>query len=187
MNTLYKNIPGARCCHNCEPDKFVAEEVVLERKPGLKRGTKKMATEEFQEFLKERLVVWRDELLTKHYGDSVSIAAEALMSDEIINKIASMEKRILTEDDLRSRIRWTLGGVTPGSASLGENGRALLEVLADIYAEYDAAHPVEEDEEDKDDEDDGKRKRSKWGKQVLHEGGEVEQELRFGMVDKCLE
>ena len=145
MNTLYKNIPGTRCCHNCEPDKFVAEEVVLERKPGLKRGAKKMATEEFQEFLKERLVVWRDELLTKHYGDSVSIAAEALMSDEIINKIASMEKRILTEDDLRSRIRWTLGGVTPGSAPIGGDGKELLKRLGEIYAEYDAAHQREED------------------------------------------
>ena len=177
MNTLYKNIPGVRCCHNCEPERFVAEEVVLEKKPGLKRGAKKMASDEFQDFLTNRLEMWRDELLTKLYGESASITARAIMSDEVISRLAMEQKRILTEDDLRSRIRWTLGGVTPGSASLGENGRALLEVLADIYAEYDAAHPVEEDEEDKDDEDDGKRKRSKRGKQVLHEGGEVEKEL----------
>lgn len=37
-NTLYKAIPGSRCCHNCNPDKFPMEEVELEKKHGLKRG-----------------------------------------------------------------------------------------------------------------------------------------------------
>ena len=148
MNTLYKNIPGVRCCHNCEPERFVAEEVVLQKKPGLKRGSKSMASESFQRFMRERLVLWRESLLQQLYSDTILITPGVIMSNETIQKISAERNRIHTEADLKSRVRWMFGGVRPGPGEIGEHGKALLAKLNDIYAEYDANQSrVDEDED----------------------------------------
>ena len=152
MNTLYKSSSNTRCCHNCEPHKFVAEEVVLEKKPGLKRGSKSMASESFQLFMKERLVLWRESLLQKLYGNTMLITPGVIMSNETIQKICAERNRIRTEADLKSRVRWMFGGVQPGPEEIGEHGKALLAKLIELYAEYDAMQATAvEEEEEKDD------------------------------------
>ena len=171
VNTLYKATPGARCCHNCEPDRFVAEEVVIEKKPGLRRGSKAMASEEFQLFATERLVLWREALLQKLYGDCFMVTGESIMSDETIQRLVAPKKRIRTEADLKAQIRWRFGGVHPGPGELGEHGKDLLRELTKVYAEYDAAQArerqrqQEEEEEEEEEEEAGNEEDSTVGKE----------------------
>ena len=62
------------------------------------------------------------------------------MSDETIRRLATAKKRIRSEAGLKARIRWMFGGVLPEwpGKGVGEHGKALLEELGEVYAEWDA-------------------------------------------------
>ena len=116
-----------------------------------------MSSEAFKVFLTEQLVHWREALLQELYGDTISITAESIMGNEIIQKIAAERNRIRTEADLKSRVRWMLGGVRPGPGEVGELGKALLAELIEIYKEYDVAQSralEEKDDEEEEEEED---------------------------------
>ena len=117
----------------------------------------------FQKFMIEKLELWRESLLQKTYGDTISITAESIMSDEIIQRLATAKRRIRTEAGLKARIRWMFGGVLPEwpGKGVGEHGKALLEELGEVYAEYAAGRSgaVEDAEEEGEEGEEGNRKR----------------------------
>ena len=105
----------------------------------------------FQKFMIEKLELWRESLLQETYGDCFLVTAESIMSDEIIRRLATAKRRIRSEAGLKARIRWMFGGVLPEwpGKGVGEHGKALLEELGRVYAEYDAGQlrAVEDAEE----------------------------------------
>ena len=107
-----------------------------------------------------------ESLLQETYGDCFLVTAESIMSDEIIRRLATAKRRIRSEAGLKARIRWMFGGVLPEwpGKGVGEHGKALLEELGRVYAEYDAGQSravedAEEEEEEEGGEGEGDRKR----------------------------
>lgn len=150
VNTLYKDDPQALCCSNCNPEAFPMEDIKLEKKPGLKRGRRTAVTEEFRAYAKERLVAWRDRLLEREHPGSHLATAESLLDDDIIDKLASQGKRVSSETDLLTRVRWADGMVSLVDPFTTPNDRCreLFIELQDIYKKYDEDHIAREDTED---------------------------------------
>lgn len=149
-NTLFKNVPGLRCCSNCHPDQFPMEEIELEKKPGLKRGRRTTVSEEFRKYVRERLRAWRSALLDRLYPEMSSVPTGMVMHNDVIDKLASQGKRISSAADLLSRVRWGFGieSVQDPIPVPNQYCRELFIELQDIYKEYDEAHPEDKDTED---------------------------------------
>lgn len=131
------------------------EDIVLEKKPGLKRGRRATASKEFQAYATGRMDEWRERLVERLYPGVLSITAGSLLHDDIIDKLASQGKRISSATDLLTRVRWAFGmrsheDLVPVP---NEYGHELFIELQDIYQKFDQDHPTQEDTEDELDKD----------------------------------
>lgn len=126
------------------------EEVELEKKHGLKRGRRTTVSDEFQKFVEERLLAWREVLLVQEYEDAPFISAEYVLPADIIDKLASEGKRVSSETDLLSQVRWAFGteSIQDALRIPNEHVHALFIELQDIYKEYDETHRADKDTED---------------------------------------
>lgn len=135
--TAYQKLPGTRCCDNCEPDKFPIEKIVVSKPPGLKRGKKKNTPKEQEDMLRNTLKEWRDTKLLDHlYPGLSSISGRTILGDDIIEKIACCGERLKTYDELRQHARWTLGH-DEDSGGPSPIGRMLLDVIGEVYQQFD--------------------------------------------------
>lgn len=153
------------------------EDIKFEKKPGLKRGRRTAVSDEFRAYAKERLVAWRDCLLEQEHPGSHLTTAESLLDDEIIDKLASQGKRVSSETDLLTRVRWADGMVSLADPfpTPSDRCRELFIELQDIYKKYDEDHIAREDTEDELNKDEDKRvgggsqvTRTNAGTQVRH-------------------
>jgi hypothetical protein len=134
---MYQPTPGTRCCDNCQPHLFVVEVVKSVNPPGLKRGKKKAMPEEDKEYIRNKLVYWRESvLLDQYYGDLTSISAGTLMSNEVVEKIVGCGERLRNYAELRRHVVWALihDSDTDGPNEWGEK---FLLALQDIYKVLD--------------------------------------------------
>jgi hypothetical protein len=77
--------------------------------PGLKRGKKKDTPNEDKEYIRNKLVHWRENvLLEQYYGGLTSISAGTLMSDEVMEKIVGCGERPRNYAELRRHVIWAL-------------------------------------------------------------------------------
>lgn len=146
-NTIYQPTPGTRCCDNCQPDLFVVEVVKSVNPPGLKRGKKKETPEEEKEYVRNKLVDWRNNVLLKqYYGGLTSISAGTLLSDEVVDKIVGCGERPRNYAELRRHVIWALihDSDTDGPNEWGEK---FLSVLHDIYEVLDTRDEERVEEE----------------------------------------
>jgi hypothetical protein len=135
--TTYQSIPGARCCHVCEPQLFPMENIVLEKLPGLKRGKKRKVSEEQESAIRNGLIAWQeDELLDKIYPGTSSISAETVLGDDVVEKLASCGERIETLTEMRRHVRWAIG-FNENTGYTTTYGDLLLAKLQSIYAKFD--------------------------------------------------
>lgn len=144
---MYQPTPGTRCCDNCQPHLFLVEDVQSVNPPGLKRGKKKGMREEDKEFIRNKLVHWRESvLLEQYYGGLTSISAGTLMSNEVVEKIAGCGERLGNYAELRRHVWWALihDSNTDGPNEWGEK---FLLALKDIYEVLDTRDEERDQEE----------------------------------------
>ncbi|TDL15093.1 hypothetical protein BD410DRAFT_845465, partial [Rickenella mellea] len=138
-NTTYQRLEGALCCNNCTPRLFPVEKITMEKVPGLKRGKKKDAGNELVETIRKGLDEWRDnELIDTLYPDTTSITPDALMSDDVIERLALSNDRILDATALRRCVRWMHAFEDDDNTILSPVGHMLLRQLLTLYDAYDA-------------------------------------------------
>lgn len=133
--------PDLRCCNVHEPDAFALPKVVVERPVGLARGRKRKFPEALSEAIEEDLRDWREEeLFELYYGEGsretvTTLPSSMIMGDDVIERIATSGRRILTPTDLAKVVRWAVAFGKDGE--LTECGEELLKRLARVYDEYD--------------------------------------------------
>jgi hypothetical protein len=134
--TTYQTLPGARCCHICEPRLFPMEVIELEKVPGLKREKKRKVSEEQESAIRKGLVDWReDELLDKIYPGTCSISAQTVLGDDVIEKLASCGERIESQIEMRRHVLWAIG-FDENTGYSTTYGDMLLAKLQSIYAKF---------------------------------------------------
>lgn len=88
--TLFHPLPGMRCCDNCEPRLFETEQISIDKTSALKRGKKRKLPQALADAIRNDLSQWREkELLDKFYGGTSIIAGSTLLSDDVIEKLAT--------------------------------------------------------------------------------------------------
>ncbi|KAL6304460.1 hypothetical protein BKA93DRAFT_825904 [Sparassis latifolia] len=142
--TAYKPITGARCCDNCEPERFAVEVTHLEKVPSLKRGKKKQFDAALEEYIRKELGEWRIKLLNDLFPSSFAlIPAEAMMMNDIIEQLATCGDRIVKEDQVCRYTRWPTAFQEDG-ITLMQHGQELLLVLKKAYTAFDAEVTAEQ-------------------------------------------
>lgn len=136
--TMAREKPERRCCDNCNPTQFLIEDVkVVKAQKGLKRGKKKKVPAEESNYIINKLRTWRDtKLMDAHYGDLSSLPPTVLMSDSVIQKIATCGSRIRTYDELRRNVLWAFGH-SRTSNEPNQYGEMLMKKLEQIYKVLD--------------------------------------------------
>lgn len=135
--TSYQKIPGARCCDNCEPEKFPIEKIILQKDPGLKRGKKRKVPENQMSVMRDTLKEWHENELLEHvYPGLSTISGRTILGDDIVEKIVNCCERLTTYKELRRHARWVLGhdAETDGPSEIGT---MLLAVLHKVYQQFD--------------------------------------------------
>jgi hypothetical protein len=113
------------------------ETIDLEKLPGLKRGKKRKVPEEQENAIRTALIDWReDELLEKIYPGTTSVAAETVLGDDVIEKLATCGEHIGPQLDMRRHVHWALGfDENTGYSTV--YGDMLLAKLHTIYVTID--------------------------------------------------
>jgi hypothetical protein len=142
--TVFRPLPGMRCCDNCQPRLFEVERITVDRTLTLKRGKKRKLTPGFEDAIRRDLLQWREKVLLDHfYGGTSIIASSTLLGDDVIEKLAMCGERVETQEEFVQHARWALGfNVETGTAT--EYGSMLLERLKMIYSKFDKDAEAEE-------------------------------------------
>lgn len=142
--TLFRPLPGQRCCDNCTPRLFSVEKITLPKGEELRKGKKRQYREEMEGAVKKDLTEWRDhELLDKFYPGSSIVAGSTLLDDDVIERLAKCGERIETREDFVQHARWAIGF---GEGQTTAYGKMLLERLQTIYSRVDAAQAAIEEQ-----------------------------------------
>src|ERR1700683_732552 len=73
--TVFRPLPGMRCCDNCEPRLFEVERITIDKTSTLKRGKKRKLLPGFDDAIRKDLSQWREnDLLDRFYGGTSIIA-----------------------------------------------------------------------------------------------------------------
>ena len=146
VNTSFKPIEGMRCCDNCTPRLFPVEKVTVKTTvPGLRRGKKKAVPLEQEGYIYNKLKNWRDEdLVDAYYGPLTSLSGATIMSDDIIQKLASCSERLENYSQVRRHVRWAVG-YDQMSNTPTTWGAMLMAKLGDVYKKLDSLPEAEEE------------------------------------------
>jgi hypothetical protein len=142
--SVFRPLPGMRCCDNCEPRLFEAERITLDKTSTLKRGKKRKLPSGFEDAIRNDLSHWREnELLDRFYGGTSIIAGSTLLGDDVIEKLATCGERVETKEEFAQHARWPIG-FDAGTGATTEYGTMLLERLTTIYSKFDEDTAAEE-------------------------------------------
>ena len=128
-----------RCCDNCTPRVFPVEKVTVKAVvPGLRRGKKKPLAPGQEEYIRNKLKNWRDEnLVDAYYGPLTSLSGATIMSDDVIQKLASCGERLENYSQVQRYVRWAVGyDHTSDMPTMW--GAMLMARLRDIYKGLDS-------------------------------------------------
>ena len=142
--TVFRPLPGMRCCDNCEPRLFEVERITIDKTSTLKRGKKRKLLPGFDNVIRKDLSQWREnELLDRFYGGTSIIAGSTLLGDDVIEKLATCGERVETKEEFAQHARWAIG-FNAGTGATTEYGDMLLEHLKMIYSKFDKDTAAEE-------------------------------------------
>jgi hypothetical protein len=125
---LFQRPPGGRCCDNCEPDDFLYDTIELDgATPRFsKRGRK--SSEELYTAVEQQLKGLRQTLSRELYGEgSQLVTGKALMSDKIIQRLATYARHYASADKVKEHSYWHWAGNYAGRVS-----DTIQEILVDF-------------------------------------------------------
>ncbi|KAJ7508063.1 P-loop containing nucleoside triphosphate hydrolase protein [Mycena galericulata] len=100
--------PGARCCDNCTLDLFPIETVRLTGGSQLKSGRRRHAkvSEELVQEAQQTLRTLRDDIARREFPNGYLITGKILMSDVVVEALASRVRDITSVDAIVRTVRW---------------------------------------------------------------------------------
>lgn len=132
---------GARCCDNCEPDKFPTPTVRINDPNQLRLpGRLRKSSPELAAAVRARLYTFRDHLCEELYGsDQCLVTGKMILQDEIIDVLAERARRITSLEALRASVYWHFHR---------EHGEAVAEAIREVLLQHpDPAEEAREQEE----------------------------------------
>ncbi|KAJ7692229.1 P-loop containing nucleoside triphosphate hydrolase protein [Mycena rosella] len=107
----YAAPPGARCCDNCTPALFPVETIKLTGGSQLKSGRRQHAktSEEVATAVKETLLVLRNTIALREWPDQLILTGKNLMSDLVVEALATRAREITSLEALNQAVRWIWG------------------------------------------------------------------------------
>lgn len=94
--------PGARCCDNCNPEKFPIPDIVLQNAHSdLIRGRRKKLRPKYSAIVCHDLIAWREDLFEELYGDlGFCHTPQDVISDENLTMISEFGFPLRTIRDI---------------------------------------------------------------------------------------
>ncbi|KAJ7481893.1 hypothetical protein FB451DRAFT_1029987 [Mycena latifolia] len=104
----YPAPPGARCCDNCTPELFPVETVRLTGGSQLKSGRPRHSktSEEVAAAVTETLLALRNAIAHREWPEQNIITGKNLMSDLVVEALATRAREITSLDALKQAVRW---------------------------------------------------------------------------------
>ncbi|TDL15505.1 P-loop containing nucleoside triphosphate hydrolase protein [Rickenella mellea] len=126
---LYPPLAGIkRCCDNCDKALFPVETISVTNPGMLKAGRRAKAPEEQAEAVRAALKHWRSVTAAKKWPSDHFMSGRYILSDDILNTLASTRNTIRSVEDLARSVRWHWEPVY---------GQDLVNTLQSVYGEND--------------------------------------------------
>ncbi|KAF8170902.1 hypothetical protein K438DRAFT_2059787 [Mycena galopus ATCC 62051] len=128
---FFAPIPGARCCDNCDPDKFPVEIVRVVQPARDRPGRGSKPTEELMAAITDRLLTWRTTMISRDYPRQQIITGKLILPNKIVAKIAERPRAVTTPDIFFSTIMWKWG-----TENDCRYGKEIVEAVGEVLRHY---------------------------------------------------